>query len=495
MSAIPEPALERVQELLHAMVGRRIAVIGDAMLDVYLHGRVGRISPEAPVPVFEVRREERMLGGAANVAKGLVALGAKVRLCGVVGGDAAGDTFLSEARGLKIDVAGVLRDPRRPTTLKSRVVARNQQMLRLDWEETQALAPALERRLLARVRKAVAWADAVVLSDYAKGTLTAAVCRAAIKAAGRKPVIADPKSGPWERFRGVRVLKPNRRDVLAVMGLGADDEAAAARAVRVMLRKLGVGAVLLTRSEQGLTLGCRNAKGKGVEVLRLAARQREIADPTGAGDTVAGVLALALAAGAALPEATWLANVAAGIEVTKFGAATITDEELLEELRGRTPGCERKVWTRAEAARFAAGLRKQGRRLVFTNGCFDILHFGHVSYLEKARQLGDALIVGVNSDASVSRLKGPGRPVQHEHDRLRILAAQACVDGVVLFDEDTPLELIRALQPRVLCKGADYKRKQDVVGWREVEGWGGQIALIEFVAGRSTTRLLDRARS
>ncbi|MCZ7644019.1 MAG: D-glycero-beta-D-manno-heptose 1-phosphate adenylyltransferase [Planctomycetota bacterium] len=493
MRGYPEPALETVRALLRRMVGRRVAVIGDAMLDTYLVGRVGRVSPEAPVPIVEVQREERMLGGAANVAKCLVALGARVRLCGVVGADLHGDIFLQEARGLKIDAAGVLRDASRPTTHKARVVARNQQMLRLDWEQAAPLDPRLERRLIRAAARAARWAEVVVLSDYAKGALSPDLCRAVLRAAGSRPVVVDPKQEPWARFRGATVLKPNRRDLFRVAGLPAGDDAAAARAARKLAADLGVAHVLLTRSEDGLTLASRGARGRAA-VRHLHARQRAIFDPTGAGDTVAGVLALALAAGADIETATWLANVAAGVEVTKFGAATVSDEEILDDLRGRAPGGEHKLWTRAQAARRAAELRRQGKRLVFTNGCFDILHLGHVSYLEKSRALGDALIVGVNSDAGVRRLKGPGRPVQPQDDRMRILAAQACVDGVVLFEEDTPLNLIRALKPHVLCKGADYKRKQDIVGWKDVESWGGRVERIEFVAGRSTTELIGKTR-
>jgi D-beta-D-heptose 7-phosphate kinase/D-beta-D-heptose 1-phosphate adenosyltransferase len=487
-----EPSQAGLRALLSGLVSRRVAVIGDAMLDAYVFGRVARISPESPVPVVEVEREEHGLGGAANVAKCLVALGARVRLCAAVGADAEGELLLAEARGLKVDVSGVVRDPTRPTTLKRRVVAQRQQMLRLDYESRATPPAGVERRLLAKARAAVCWADAVVLSDYAKGLLTPALCRAVLAAAGKRPVVVDPKVGGWERFRGATVFKPNRYDVKVRTGHDPSADAAAARAAREILKELGVRHVLITRGEHGLTLASRDGRGA---VWHLPARRREVFDVTGAGDVVSATLALALGSGAGIRAAAWLANVAAGIEVAKFGAATVSDQEILDALGHGALDCERKVLTRAQAAAFAARLRRQGRRVVFTNGCFDILHYGHVSYLERSRRLGDALIVGVNTDASVRRLKGPGRPVQNELDRARILAAQACVDAVVLFDEDTPRDLIREVRPHVLCKGGDYKRIQDVVGWELVRRWGGEVVLMPPVPGRSSSGILGRPTS
>jgi D-beta-D-heptose 7-phosphate kinase / D-beta-D-heptose 1-phosphate adenosyltransferase len=487
-----EPTHDELRALLSALVGKRVAVIGDAMLDGYLFGRVSRISPESPVPVVEVEREEHGLGGAANVAKCLVALGARVRLCATVGADAAGELLLQEARGLKVDVSGVLRDASRPTTVKQRVVAQRQQMLRLDRESRTTPDAKLERRLLAKVRAAVRWADAVILSDYAKGLLTPAICRAAIASAGKRPVVVDPKTAAWERFRGATVFKPNRHDVRVRTGRDVANDAEAGRAAREILRDLRLRHVLITRGEHGLTLASRNGHGS---LWTLAARRHEVYDVTGAGDVVSATLALALAAGTGIRTAAWLANVAAGVKVTKFGAATVSDQEILDALGHGALDCERKVLTARQAAALAARLHRQGRAVVFTNGCFDILHYGHVSYLERSRRLGDALIVGVNTDASVRRLKGPGRPVQNELDRARILAAQACVDAVVLFDEDTPRQLIRAIRPQVLCKGGDYKRIQDVVGWDLVGKWGGRVALVPPVPGRSSSGILGQESS
>ena len=489
-----EPEVARVRELLGEMVGRRVVVVGDATLDAYVVGEVERISPEAPVPVLAVEREEFMLGGAANVAKCLIALGAQARLCTVIGDDADGAIFRSEATNLGIAQAGILSDRERLTTRKTRIVARHQQVIRLDRETVAPLSAALEKRLRARIASAVRAAGAVILADYATGVLTPAVCRAAIAAAGTRPVLVDPKSPPWEPFRGATVLKPNLREAESFAGrlLSSSDDAS--RAALKMAAELGVGHVLITRGQAGMTLASSARDGESA-VVEIAARPRELVDVTGAGDVVAASVALALAAGAGIGEAAWIANVAAGVKVGKFGAATVTGQEILAELGAKSARSHEKVLDREQAAALAAKLRGQGRSVVFTNGCFDILHLGHVRYLERSRALGEALIVGVNTDASVRRLKGSGRPLQSEHDRAQILASLECVDAVVLFDEDTPIRLIRALRPAVLTKGADYKTKRDVVGWDAVEKWGGRVELVELVAGRSTSSLVSKART
>ncbi len=490
--ALPELTASDATALLRAMVGRRVVVIGDGMLDGYLTGRIGRISPEAPVPVFNVEHETFMLGGAANVAKCLVALGARVGLCAVVGDDANADVLTDEASNLGIDAAGLVRDPSRPTTRKTRVVAQNQQMIRLDREELRELSDAVERKLIRKIERAVARADAVVLSDYAKGALTKPVCRAAIKAAKGKPVVVDPKELPWDRYAGATMIKPNRREAGWFVGRDVRGDEAVAQAARSMSQKLRCPHVLITRSESGMTLRTTPPSGRK-KTLHVRPIRREVFDPTGAGDVVAATLALALAAGADAAAAAVLANVAGAIEVSKFGTAVVTDSEIIEALGGDSAGHGRKIMSRAAAAAFAADLRRQGKRVVFTNGCFDILHVGHVQYLEDSSRRGEALVVGINTDASVRRLKGAGRPVQPEADRARIIAAQACVDAVVLFDEDTPIELIKAVKPDVLTKGADYQKKQNVVGWDLVERWGGRVELIQLVQGRSTTQLIRKA--
>lgn len=484
---------DQLKPVLEAIVGRRVVVIGDVMLDAYLLGRIGRISPEAPVPVFEVEDEQLMLGGAANVAKCLIALGAEAAVCGVTGDDGDAAALRSECDALGIGCDALVADASRPTTRKTRVVAQNQQMIRLDREVTTPVSEDAEHRLVEAVRRAVEGADAVVLSDYGKGVLTEAVCRAAIEASGARPVIVDPKELPWDRYRGATVIKPNRREASWFAGrtIKGDDEVA--DTAREIAEQLASPHVLITRSERGMTL-CTAEGSSDPRIVHEPPLAREVFDVTGAGDAVASALAAAMAGGAEATTAMRLANIVGAVKVSKFGAAVVTPLEVLEAVGHRVAAHEKKVMSAERAATFAAELRRRGKKVVFTNGCFDILHAGHVHYLEASRQQGDALIVGLNTDASIKRLKGPGRPIQNESDRAHIIASQACVDAVVLFGEDTPIELIRAVRPDVLTKGADYTNKT-VVGAEDVASWGGRVALIDFMEGRSTTRIIERSRT
>ncbi|WP_432799106.1 D-glycero-beta-D-manno-heptose-7-phosphate kinase [Poriferisphaera sp. WC338] len=492
--AFVEPTLSEVESLLKNCLDKRIAVVGDAMLDAYIMGTIGRISPEAPVPVLDVKKEEWMLGGAANVAKCLVALGAYVRMCSVVGDDADGRLFADELANMGIDGSAVVIDKHRPTTRKTRIIAKQQQVVRLDQEARHPIDGAVLKKLASKVKAAAKWADVIILSDYAKGVLTEDVCQAAVEGAKDKgkPVLVDPKGVKWHKYRGVTMVKPNRKEAELVTGDEVTDDITAQAVADKIAKSVKCQQVLITRGSAGMSL--ITGKGKAKKTLHVHAQQHEVFDVTGAGDVVISVIALAMAGGAEVQRAVWLANVAAGVKVTKFGAATVTGQEMLEAIGGGEPDYQRKVMTCEQASGFAKKLRKNGKKIVFTNGCFDILHLGHVSYLERSRRCGDALIVGINTDESVTRLKGPGRPVQKEHDRAHIIASQACVDGVVLFGEDTPLELIKAVQPDVLTKGADYKRKQDVVGWDVVEKRGGKVMRIELVDGRSTTNLIEKSK-
>ena len=475
-----------VEALLRRFVGVRMVVVGDAMLDTYVSGDVSRICPEAPVAVLEARSEDHRLGGAANVAKCLSALGADVQLVALVGEDAQASTLLAEARALGIRIVQVVVDASRPTTQKTRIMAQRQQLLRIDREATAPASPEIATRLSEAVSAALEGADGVLLSDYGKGVLVHDVCQRAIDLAQGRPVVVDPKGTTWARFRGATLLKPNVRDARAWSGLRLTHDDEVAQATERLRVEAEVEHALVTRGERGMTL----ASAGGVTALR--AEVHEVFDVVGAGDVVAAVTAMALAAGADAKTAAWLANIAAGVKVTKAGAAAVAPAEILNAVRGAPTSSDRKVLSLSDAASFAARARHDGREVVFTNGCFDILHYGHVSYLEKARKLGDTLIVGVNTDASVRKLKGSGRPIQNELDRARILASQASVDAVVLFDDDTPLRLIEAVKPDVLCKGSDYARKEDIVGWDRVESWGGRVERIEFVEGRSTTSIVAR---
>ena len=488
-----EPSSDQLQQLLTSMEGRRIAVIGDLMLDAYLIGPVGRISPEAPVPVLEVTDQQFKLGGAANVARCLVELGAKVKMTGVIGDDSHGRRLQEAAQQYHIDTSALIADPARPTTCKTRVVARDQQVIRLDQESKTPVASTVQTQLLEQINDLCQWAEAIVLSDYAKGVLTNEVCRRAIADANNKPVVVDPKHLPWERFQGATVVKPNRLEASHFAGGTLPDNSDIFEVAKNLASHLHIKNALITCGADGMTLATRPATNSlDFAKQHFPACPHELVDVTGAGDVVSATLALALATGADAPTAAWLANVAAGVKVGKFGAAAVSAQEILDALHVPI-GYQSKVMSSTDAAAFAQQQRQQGKRVVFTNGCFDLLHVGHVRYLERSRRQGDLLIVGVNSNDSVSRLKGPDRPIQTEDDRAQIVASQANVDGVVVFEEDTPTELIRLIKPDVLTKGGDYKSKQEVVGWDLVESWGGRVELIDFVDGRSTSKIISKA--
>ncbi|TCJ15450.1 D-glycero-beta-D-manno-heptose-7-phosphate kinase [Parasulfuritortus cantonensis] len=467
----------------------RALVVGDLILDRYLWGEVERISPEAPVPVVRLGRETVRLGGAGNVAANLAGLGLRVDLYGHVGEDFDGRALATELAAAGIAADGLLRGPR-PTISKTRVIGSHQQMIRLDREETGAFPAVEQARLLDAVRAALAAdvPDVVILSDYAKGCLPAEVCQAVIAMArgAGVPVLVDPKGSDYRKYRGATGLTPNKREAAEATGVSVRDTEALLAGVAGLVRDLGLDFVALTRGEEGLSLVRAGSQ------VHLPARARQVFDVSGAGDTVIASLAAGLAAGLGLEEAGVLANLAAGIVVGKVGTVPVEAWELAREME-RQGGISQadKIcdWTRARAQ--VEAWHRDGRRVVFTNGCFDLLHAGHVGYLEQARKLGDRLVVGLNTDASVSRLKGPARPVIHEADRARVLAALEAVDAVVLFGEETPLDLILALRPDVLVKGDDYREDQ-VVGAAEVKSWGGSVALIPVLAGRSTTGIIAK---
>lgn len=460
---------------------------GDVMLDEYVEGVVARVSPEAPVPVVAVTRTRHRPGGAANVACNLRALGAGVRLCGVVGEDPAGEALLAACREAGMDVTAVARGGPWVTPRKLRVLAHHQQLLRLDWEQPRAVEPAVAAELMARWEGVLPLPGALVLSDYAKGFLEPATVQGWI-ARGRAlgvPVLVGPKRRDFGVYRGATVVAPNLRELESAVGRGLElgEVEAAARGVMALA---GVGAMVVTLGEHGMMA----IPGEGAAV-RVPALRREVYDVTGAGDTALAVLALALAAGADLADAARVANTAAGLVVGKLGTSVVRMDELVAAL-DLGPG--EKVLASPEAlTERLAWWRLQGRRVVFTNGCFDLLHVGHLALLERARALGDVLLVGLNGDGSVTRLKGPGRPTVPWAERAALLAALGCVDGVVGFDQDTPWSLIAEVCPAVLVKGGDY-RVEDVVGRELVEAAGGRVEIVPRVADRSTTATLERLR-
>lgn len=460
----------------------RVLVAGDAMLDEYWFGETARLSPEAPVPVVRTDAAEQRAGGAANVALNVAALGAAVDLVAIVGADERGRTLESAltAHGVGCDL---VRSGELPTIHKLRVLARNQQLIRLDAERSLAAGAG---EIVPLFERAVARADVAVLSDYGKGTLgEVARLITACRAAG-VPVLIDPKGTDFARYRGATMLTPNQRELEAVVGAWADDDELLAKAGRLRA-ELELGSLLVTRGDRGMLL-----VREGGEPIRLPAEAREVFDVTGAGDTVLALLASAYGAGLSLEHAAGLANLGAGLVVAKIGVATVSRSELSLALHRRGSG-GRGLVTLDELARLVAEAKARGERIVMTNGCFDILHAGHVSYLEEARSLGDRLVVAINDDESVRRLKGEPRPLTPLGDRMAVLAGLAAVDWVVAFTEDTPADVVNRVLPDVLVKGGDYTR-ETIVGADVVERNGGEVRVLAFKHGRSTSALIDAIR-
>jgi D-beta-D-heptose 7-phosphate kinase/D-beta-D-heptose 1-phosphate adenosyltransferase len=459
-----------------------VLVAGDAMLDEYWFGDTGRISPEAPVPVVRMRAAEQRPGGAANVALNIAALGARSVLAAVVGEDERG-RVLTQAlaqRGVRCEL---VRSPTLPTIHKLRVLARSQQLLRIDAEQS---LEAYAGELTGLVARLVPQANAVILSDYGKGTLSRAAELVAACRDARVPVLIDPKGTDFGRYRGAYALTPNRGEFEAVVGSCAD-EAELTRRGEALREELDLTVLLVTRGEQGMTLF-----EQGSEPITLPTRAREVFDVTGAGDTVIALLAAGVAAGLPVGDAAALANLAAGIVVGKIGVATVSRSELKRALHAQGSG-GRGLVDVPELVALVAEAKARGERVVFTNGCFDILHAGHVSYLEEAKSCGDRLIVAVNDDDSVRRLKGTGRPINGLGDRMAVLAGLAAVDWVVPFGEDTPAELIAKVLPDVLVKGGDYRVDQ-IAGGETVLKNGGEVRVLGFKPGRSTSALIDAVR-
>ncbi|GAB4206868.1 MAG: bifunctional D-glycero-beta-D-manno-heptose-7-phosphate kinase/D-glycero-beta-D-manno-heptose 1-phosphate adenylyltransferase HldE [Tibeticola sp.] len=459
----------------------RVLVVGDVMLDRYWHGATSRISPEAPVPVVHVQQDECRVGGAGNVAVNVAALGAEVGLVGLVGQDEAAGLLRERLAAAGVTDRLVGLDAGR-TISKLRILSRHQQLIRLDFEDT--FAPSTRAALLEQVRAQLPGHAALVLSDYAKGTLAGAAELIGLAREAGIPVIVDPKGTDFTRYRGATVLTPNLHEFEAVAGPCADEACLVERG-EALRDALDLQALLITRSERGMLL-----LERGRAPLALPARAREVYDVTGAGDTVVAVLAAGLAQGLRLAEATPLANLAAGIVVGKLGTATVSLDELQRAMHEHVE-VPTGVVDAASLQHYLRACRAAGERIVMTNGCFDLLHPGHVRYLQQARALGDRLIVAVNDDASVARLKGPSRPINDLHSRMTLLAALGAVDWVVPFSEDTPERLICELLPDVLVKGGDY-RPEDVAGGDCVRRAGGEVRILDFVDGHSSSRVIAR---
>jgi D-beta-D-heptose 7-phosphate kinase/D-beta-D-heptose 1-phosphate adenosyltransferase len=477
---------------LHALDGTQILCVGDVMLDRFVYGAVERVSPEAPIPVLHLIKLCEMLGGAGNVVRNLAALGIGSTIAGVVCDDEAGRAVRRLVAAEEPVGSVLIDDPARRTTVKTRFVVGAQQLLRMDEEDAGQAAASVQQALVAAIDAAVPGCGAVVLSDYGKGVLSSAPSAtdvlphaiAAANAAGR-PVVVDPKGSDYTRYRGASLLTPNRNELREATRMPVDGDEAIVAAALHLIESCKVGGVLVTRGADGMTLVSADT-----EPVHLPSLARDVFDVSGAGDTVVAVIAAGLAAGLDTFVAAEIANVAAGIVVSKAGTAVVHREELAQALTGAADGGG-KVLTRAALIDRVAGWRQRGLTVGFTNGCFDLIHPGHISLLEQAAAACDRLVVAINTDVSVARLKGPSRPVQNEASRALVLAALACVDAVVTFDEDAPLALIQAILPEVLVKGADYARA-DVVGGDLVEAHGGRVVLARLKEGFSTTATIAR---
>lgn len=482
--------------LLDRLPHPRVLVLGDLILDRYTFGNAERVSQEAPVILLRADRRESRLGGAANVANMLRGLEAEAACFGVVGNDAAGDELRAMLEESGVDVAGVAVDGSRPTTVKERFIGRAanrhpHQMLRVDSEVRDPLSAELEARCAAWIAAELRQFQAVLVSDYDKGVCTPGLLKsviAAARAAGL-PVIVDPIRGSdYSRYRGATTMTPNRLEAELASGVKVARVEDAFAAGRKLRQSLDLEAAIVTLDSDGMALVHGDGRGE-----HFPTRPRAVYDITGAGDMVLAMIGLGQAAGLELADCVRLANVAGGLEVEKVGVAQVARDEIRRDLLSAAPGRQppAKIVPLDEAARAAAAARDAGRKVVFTNGCFDLLHVGHITYLGEAASRGAVLIVGLNSDASVRRLKGPSRPVIGEEDRAAMLSALACVDHVVLFDEPTPIELIRRIRPDVLVKGGDYRNKlHEITGRELVESYGGELYLAGLVEGVSTTQIL-----
>lgn len=465
----------------------RVFVVGDIMLDRYWHGVTARISPEAPVPVVRIEQAVERAGGAGNVALNVAALGAQVTLLGLTGKDEAADILQTQLSTANVNCA-FEQVQGYSTITKLRVLSRHQQLIRLDFED--GFADHVPANLVERFKKLLPQADVVVLSDYGKGALRAVGELIELARQAGKRVLVDPKGADFDIYRGATLITPNLAEFEAVAGHCRDEQELVAKGEQLR-RRLDLRALLITRSERGMTLLC-----EGAEALHLPAHAREVYDVTGAGDTVISVLATALAAGEDFAVAAALANAAASVVVGKLGAATVSTDELRSAM-GEGAVVSSALLTEDELLAAVAEARARGERVVMTNGCFDILHAGHVSYLEQAKRLGDRLIIAVNDDASVRRLKGNGdaqRPVNPLAQRMRVLAALKSVDWVVPFSEDTPERLICRVLPDILVKGGDY-RPQQVAGHQCVTAHGGQVRILGYEQGISTSRIIENIRT
>jgi D-beta-D-heptose 7-phosphate kinase / D-beta-D-heptose 1-phosphate adenosyltransferase len=483
----------RLIELIENLPASRVLLVGDMMVDRYLYGNAERLSPEAPVPVLHFQKEELRLGGAGSVAANLATLGAKVTAIGVIGSDETGKQLIGLLEKIGADPSGLIQCAR-PTTCKMRLVGsaqhrHPQQMIRLDFEESSPIDSTSSQKLIATAIEAMETAELICIEDYDKGAVTPEICRAIIDAANHRgmPVLIDPaRISDYRKYAGATCLKLNRPEAARATGLPVETPEQFQHAAERLLETLSLEAVLLTLDKHGAYIATRAGDRR-----LLQTRARQVYDVTGAGDMAFAMLAVARAAGANWEDSTALANVAGGLEVEKFGVVPITPQEIIQELIAEEHLHAGKLRSLENLLPELGRHRASGKRLVFTNGCFDLIHLGHIKYFQFAKQQGDLLIVGVNTDQSIQRLKGLKRPIINEADRISVLEELESIDYLVPFDEDTPINLITQIRPDVLVKGADYKKEQ-VVGWDFVESHGGNVALAPLIDGKSTSNVIER---
>lgn len=466
----------------------KILVVGDLILDEYIWGGVHRISPEAPVPILETCSENLALGGAANVANNLVGLGCEVHLCGAIGQDEKGDKLLKTIHDRSIQTEGIFRFVHRPTTSKMRIIAHNQQILRVDKEDNRPITEETEKKLIQYINQVIPGMDGVICSDYHKGILTEKVVKAIMHRAQKseKLVIVDPKSSDFTLYKGATVITPNLREIAKSVPIKIEDKEDLGRAAEYLLNLTKAKAILITQGKDGMSL--YQSKEKPVSIPTVA---KEVFDVTGAGDTVISVFSMAVFVGFNFQEAAWLSNMAASVVVGKLGTAVVTLEEINEFLHEEMLRTSHTVLGLEELKKIISLAKSTEKKVVFTNGCFDIIHGGHIEFLEKAKALGDILVVGLNTDQSVKKLKGENRPIKSEKERANILSALKYIDYITLFNETTPEKLIREIRPDILVKGDDYSI-DEVVGREIVEGYGAKVKLIPIVQGLSTTKTLEQ---
>jgi len=482
--------LEVLKKIIGNFKGKKILVIGDIMLDEHIWSRVSRISPEAPVPVADVTSITHVPGGAANVAANISVLGGIPYLIGTIGNDSSGAKFLLALRKFNISTKYIIRDQKRPTILKSRIIAHNQHVVRVDREDKNLINQKITKKIVATIKKLIKEVDAVIISDYGKGIISEIVSKEVIKISrlNKKPVAVDPKGRDYSKYKRATIITPNLKEAQTASQIEIKGIKSLEKTGIKLLKSLSTDYILITRGKDGMSLFSKNGKPVHVPAIK-----REVYDITGAGDTVIGTLALALSAGASFQEAMHLANYAASVAVGKVGTAPVTKEELIVNIEGELH-LKKKVRSRNELKQILNGLKREGLSIVFTNGCFDILHAGHIRYLKEAKSRGDVLVVGLNSDSSVKAIKGKQRPYVSEKDRAEILTALDSVDYITIFNEKTPINLIKSLKPDIHIKGGDYKLK-NIPETRIVKSYGGKVVIVPEIKGKSTTGLIERIKS